>query len=51
MKFLIMAASLRQESYNKKLAEIIQNILQTHGHTVTNLNFANFLAPLYRSLG
>jgi len=44
-----MAASLRRESYNKKLAAIIQNILKTQNHVVTELNFADFLAPFYNA--
>ncbi|MFA6409111.1 MAG: NAD(P)H-dependent oxidoreductase [Gammaproteobacteria bacterium] len=49
MNILIMAASLRRDSYNKKLAAVIQNILKTQNHTVTELNFADFLAPFYNA--
>jgi len=38
MNILIMAASLRRDSYNKKLAAIIKSILKTQNHILQTTN-------------
>ncbi len=46
-KFLLMAASIRKNSCNKKLINLIAKLCSKTDITVEILDFANFLAPAY----
>lgn len=47
MKILLLPASLRKESCNKKLISVVDKILQTNGHTTDVIHFSEFELPLY----
>jgi chromate reductase len=47
MKFMLMAAALRQGSFNKKLIAVAAKILQSQGHVLDLADFAEFDVPLY----
>jgi len=47
MKILLLAASLRTDSCNKKLINLIANLSEQQKINTEKLDFANFLAPLY----
>lgn len=47
MNILLLAASLRKDSYNKKLAKIIESIVTKQGHKINNVDFFTFDVPLY----
>lgn len=47
MKILMMAASLRKESFNKKLIDILQEIALRKKIETQSVDFAHFSAPLY----
>ena len=49
MKLLMFAASLRKESYNKKLIAIAEKIAADKGITVDKADFAEFNLPLYNA--
>jgi NAD(P)H-dependent FMN reductase len=46
-KLLLMAASVRDDSCNKKLINLIDKLCLQQKIEITKLDFANFLAPLY----
>jgi len=47
MKFLTFAASLRQDSVNKKLMHVANHIIKHQGHEVDAAAFHEFCAPHY----
>ncbi len=47
MKVLLFAASLRQESYNKKLIRIAANIVSSFSHDIDLCEFNDFPMPMY----
>lgn len=47
MKIFMMAASLRADSLNKKLANVAQRILEAQEVQVEHINFESFKVPLY----
>lgn len=47
MKFLLLAASLRKDSHNKKLIDLTSRILKEAGHEVDVADFSEFDCPLY----
>lgn len=47
MKLLLFAASLRKESFNKKLINLTESIVKTLGAKTHLADFAEFSAPLY----
>jgi chromate reductase len=49
MKLLMFAASLRKESFNKKLITVAEKIATEKGVTVDNADFAEFNMPLYNA--
>lgn len=49
MKFMLMAASLRQDSVNKKLIQLTAKLLQQQGHNIDLADFAEFDLPLYNA--
>jgi len=49
MKFLTFAASLRQESVNKKLIHVVNHAIKQEGHTVDAAMFDEFCGPLYNA--
>lgn len=49
MKFLTFAASLRKDSFNKKLIAIAEDILKNEGMEIDHADFSEFSAPLYNA--
>lgn len=49
MKFLTFAASLRKDSFNKKLIAIAEDILKSEGIEIDHADFSEFSAPLYNA--
>lgn len=49
MKLFMFAASLREESVNKKLIQLAARLVQTAGHTVDMAEFSEFDLPLYNA--
>jgi len=47
MKFLLMAASVRHDSCNKKLINLVAKILTKQNIEIKLLDFADFVMPLY----
>jgi len=47
MKILLLAASLREGSCNKKLINVIAKLSEQQKINIEKLDFADFLAPLY----
>lgn len=47
MKVLLFAASVRDDSCNKKLADLINALGTRQNHQIEKLNFADILPPLY----
>lgn len=47
MKFLMFAASLRKESYNRKLIRLAAEIVRESGHAIDLADFHEFDMPLY----
>lgn len=47
MQFLSVAASLRKDSVNKKLAKLTAQLLLSLGHKVDLADFSEFTVPLY----
>ncbi len=49
MKFMMMAASLRKDSLNKKLINLAAHLMRDSQHTVDLCDFADFDMPLYNA--
>lgn len=49
MKFFLMAASLRKDSVNRKLAYIIEKQLKSLNHEVAHHQFSEYDLPLYNA--
>ncbi len=47
MKLLMLAASLRKDSFNKKLIHIAKNLANELNSTTTVVEFNDFICPLY----
>ena len=47
MKLLMFAASLRKDSFNKKLIKIAENIVKELNMTPNLIDYAEFKAPIY----
>jgi chromate reductase len=47
MKLLMFAASLRKDSFNKKLIHIAENIAKELAITTTIVEFSDFIPPMY----
>lgn len=47
MKFLLLAASLRKDSHNRKLIEQTSRLLKDAGHEIDLADFSEFDCPLY----
>jgi NAD(P)H-dependent FMN reductase len=47
MKIMLMAASTRKESVNKKLIQLVSKILEQQGVSVNLVDFADYAIPLY----
>lgn len=49
MKFMMMAASLRKDSFNKKLINLAAQLMRSLQHAVDLTDFADFEMPLYNA--
>jgi chromate reductase, NAD(P)H dehydrogenase (quinone) len=49
MKFFLMAASLRKDSVNRKLATLIEKKLKDSGHEIQHHHFNEYDLPLYNA--
>ena len=47
MHLMLMAASLRKDSVNKKLIALTTKLLQAQGHSIDLADFSEFTVPLY----
>lgn len=49
MKFFLMAASLRKDSVNRKVAYLIEQELKNLNHDVAHHQFSEYDLPLYNA--
>lgn len=47
MKFMMMAASLRKDSYNKKLINLAAQLIRNLQHTIDLTDYAEFEMPIF----